>query len=416
MENNFRHEKIFFRDKLQKGKIVITGQNHGKEWKCMIEIVYDKEDQTEDNIFAGITLPKNIRQIGMPEGNKRIYIEDYVMTYLNQLANPNSTFARGAILVGESVKGEKGEVVFISGALAAQNLELDLQETTFDGETWSYIYQEVKHYFPDLEVVGWFLSRMGFSTEVNDMIVRLHMDNFAGEDKVLYIMDALEGEDAFYMAEGDGLRRQSGYYIYYARNEAMQNFMIESKGETEPRTPDEVEEKDEAVLRNYKKIMEERARNAKIERLNHRLCTVCSGLTVAVLALGIAVFSNYQMLEMLETKLVETGILAYDERTGDADTENGQKRIQNTKAGTDGASEKEVVSTEGTKTEDSAPVRAAAANLPQYYVVQNGDTLSSISFKMYNSVGYVAELMEANGFGESDEIHEGDRILIPTVD
>ena len=112
MENNFRHEKIFFRDKLQKGKIVITGQNHGKEWKCMIEIVYDKEDQTEDNIFAGITLPKNIRQIGMPEGNKRIYIEDYVMTYLKQLANPNSTFARGAILVGECVHGENGDVVF----------------------------------------------------------------------------------------------------------------------------------------------------------------------------------------------------------------------------------------------------------------------------------------------------------------
>lgn len=84
----------------------------------MIEIVYDKDNQTEDNIFAGITLPKNIRQIGIPSGNRRIYIEDYVMTYLNQLANPNSTFARGAILVGESVKGTNGEVVFVSGALA----------------------------------------------------------------------------------------------------------------------------------------------------------------------------------------------------------------------------------------------------------------------------------------------------------
>jgi len=60
-------------------------------------------------------------------------------------------------------------------------------------------------------------------------------------------------------------------------------------------------------------------------------------------------------------------------------------------------------------------VQSASSNLPQYYVVQNGDTLSSISFKMYNSVGYVAELMEANGFGEADEIHEGDRIMIPSV-
>lgn len=380
----------------------------------MIEIVYDKDDQTEDNIFAGITLPKNIRQIGAPEGNRRIYIEDYVMTYLNQLANPNSTFARGAILVGESVKGESGEVVFVSGALAAQNLELDLEETTFDGETWSYIYQEVKTYFPDLEVVGWFLSRMGFSIEVNDMIVRLHMDNFAGPDKVLYIMDALEGEDAFYMMEGECLRRQSGYYIYYARNEAMQNFMIESKETPSEKEPDEVEQKDEAVLRNYKKIMEERARSAKIERINHRLYVLCSGLTVAVLALGVAVFSNYQMLEMMETKLVASGIIAYEGSGQDTVDGNSPKDGQTENSSTVNSEEK----TENGRTEmaESAQVRSVAANLPQYYVVQNGDTLSSISFKMYNSVGYVAELMEANGFGEADEIHEGDRILIPTVD
>ncbi len=371
----------------------------------MIELVYDKNEQTEEDIFAGITLPKNIRQIGLPTGERRIYIEDYVMTYLTQLANPNSTFARGAILVGECVKGENGVVIFISGALAAQNLELDLEEATFEGETWSYIYQEVKTHFPDLEVVGWFLSRMGFSTEVNDMIVKLHMDNFAGVNKVLYIMDSLEGEDAFYMTEGEGLRRQSGYYIYYARNEAMQNFMIEAKGNEVSKETDEVEEKDEAMLRNYRRIMEERAHNARMERMNRRLYVLCSGLTVAVLALGVAVFSNYQMLDLLQTRLLATGIFAHEEliEVGDklAENEEGHSREKDT---------------EQVSKSEASQVRAAAANLPQYYTVQNGDTLSSISFKMYNSVGYVAELMEANGFGEADEIHEGDQIIIPTVD
>ena len=88
----------------------------------MIEVVYNKEDQTEDNIFAEITLPKNIRQIGAPSGNRRIYIEDYVMTYLSQMANPNSSYARGAILVGETVGNSLGEVIFVSGAIPAQNL------------------------------------------------------------------------------------------------------------------------------------------------------------------------------------------------------------------------------------------------------------------------------------------------------
>jgi hypothetical protein len=369
----------------------------------MIEIVYDREQQTEDNIFSGIHLPKNIRQIGMPDGNRRIYIEDYVMTYLKQLANPNSTYARGAILVGECVKGEQAEVIFVSGALAAQNLELDLEQTSFDGETWSYIYQEVKTHFPDLEVVGWFLSRMGFSTEVNDMIVQLHMDNFAGPDKVLFIMDSLEGEEAFYLAEGEGLRRQSGYYIYYARNEAMQTFMIASQDERKPQQEDSVEQKDEAVLRNYKKIMEERAKNAKIERMNKRLSGACSVLTIAVLALGIAVLSNYRMLEKMQEQMVDYGIIALNE-------EQSSEQISKDVTG-----KTENTQQTSPKKSDSETLTETAASFPRYYTVQNGDTLSSISFKMYNSVGYVAELMEANELGEADDIHEGDCILIPTV-
>lgn len=372
----------------------------------MIEVVYDRTGQTEDNVFEGIVLPKNIRQIGAPGGNKRIYIEDYVMTYLKQLANPNSTYARGAILVGEVVKGERGVALFVSGALPAQNLELDLEESTFDGETWSLIYQEVKTHFPDLEVVGWFLSRMGFSTTVNDMIVRLHMDNFAGEDKVLYIMDALEGEEAFYMTEGDYLRRQHGYYVYYARNEAMQNFMIETKEAVEVGESSEVEKKDEAVIRNYKKIMEERARHAKIERMNRVLYGMCSGLSIAVLALGVAVFSNYRMLEKMENKLVSSGILMAERE------DYGEYEVKVKKA--DNGSYSDNIE-EMTTTVGSDKVNVSSNNLPNYYIVKNGDTLSSISFKMYNSVGYVTELMEANGFGEADEIREGDCIVIPTV-
>lgn len=375
----------------------------------MIEVVYNQEEQTEDNIFAEITLPKNIRQIGMPVGNRRIYIEDYVMTYLNQMANPNSSFARGAILVGETVQNTMGQVVFISGALAAQNLELDLEETTFDGETWEYIYQEVKHYFPELQVVGWFLSRMGFSTEVNDMIVKLHMENFGSEDKVLYIMDSLEGEDAFYMLDGDYLRRQTGYYIYYARNEAMQNFMVHSKQGNGTEPVNQIDEKDEAVVRNYKKVLEERAHNAKIERINRRLSAVCSGLTVAVLALGIAVFSNYQMLSILQSKLVENGIITYNDQIEEETKE--KPAVVQTQSVTEEALENKKAAIAQSDTD-----RLAAPAFPQYYVVQNGDTLSSISFKMYNSVGYVSALMEANEFDDSDEIHEGDTILIPTIE
>ena len=134
------------------------------------------------------------------------------------------------------------------------------------------------------------------------------------------------------------------------------------------------------------------------------------------------------MLEILQSKLVENGIITYvelengypqvtesEKDTQEPSTEEDNTReemLQSTKmaaaSGLDRKQENEEITVDkAEKTSDQV--------LPQYYVVQNGDTLSSISFKMYNSVGYVAELMEANEFSNSDDIHEGDTILIPTV-
>ena len=46
-------------------------------------------------------LPKNIRQIGSPVGHTKVYIEDYVITFLNSLSTDKNTYVRGAILFGE---------------------------------------------------------------------------------------------------------------------------------------------------------------------------------------------------------------------------------------------------------------------------------------------------------------------------
>ena len=61
----------------------------------------------------------------------KIYVEDYVYTYLNKLAQPENLYARGAILFGKMYKTSIGKCMFISGAAACQNFELDLDETIF---------------------------------------------------------------------------------------------------------------------------------------------------------------------------------------------------------------------------------------------------------------------------------------------
>ena len=46
-------------------------------------------------------LPKNVRQIGNVSDNPKIYVEDYVDTYLNQLREKAKEQPVGVILVGE---------------------------------------------------------------------------------------------------------------------------------------------------------------------------------------------------------------------------------------------------------------------------------------------------------------------------
>ena len=52
----------------------------------MIEVIYKEEKQEAKNGENLFNLPRNIRQVGLTTGNMRIYIEDYVYTFLTRLA------------------------------------------------------------------------------------------------------------------------------------------------------------------------------------------------------------------------------------------------------------------------------------------------------------------------------------------
>ena len=63
--------------------------------------------------------PKNVRQIGEPGqgAGRKILIEDYVYTYLRQLAEGNLTCMKTAVLLG---KAEGEEALCIRGAVEAE--------------------------------------------------------------------------------------------------------------------------------------------------------------------------------------------------------------------------------------------------------------------------------------------------------
>lgn len=413
----------------------------------MIEVIYDHEEHTQqEGEGKGIRLPKNIRQVGTPKGGRRIYVEDYVITYLNQLAKPGNTYARGAILLGEYKQSEEQGVIFISGALEAQNIELDIDEVEFTNEVWTGIYNEVKRFFPDLEVVGWFLSRMGFTTQINDKITGIHVENFPGRDKALFVIDALEEEEAWYLFENNSLKKQSGYYIYYTRNDAMQNYMMTQRGHMVEAETD-VAQRDQELLEKYRNRLEQRPQPQPVRtgKPVSFLYVASSLLTVAFLAMGITVFNSYDRLKNLETAFHRMDIMT--ENTTEAPVTNvisvgaNVKPLsseeatdnQNSEATTDSEEASSVATTTSagatttsaattTTSADTAATTAAPAaepviadNAPKYYIVQEGDTLSSISFSMYHSILYVDNIMEANDMKNGDEIYVGQKILIPSI-
>ena len=51
-------------------------------------------------------LPKNVRQIGNVSDSSKIYVEDYVDTFFNQLCDKTDQMPIGAFLVGEKVQEE----------------------------------------------------------------------------------------------------------------------------------------------------------------------------------------------------------------------------------------------------------------------------------------------------------------------
>ena len=390
-------------------------------------------------------LPRNYRQIGEP-GAKKIYVEDYVYTYLNKLAQPDNLYARGAILFGKMYTTSIGKCMFISGAAACQNFELDLEETIFSEESWADIYRIRDSFFPDLEICGWFLSRMGFSVDLNDKIIRIHMDNFSGENKVLYMIDALENEDAFYQFENYSLKKQRGYYIYYETNQEMKNYML-AEGEMgrmpeRGRSSDTIK-RDTAVVKNYKKVLKKKKKLHKKSAFQNP-AYIAGGLVAAmVLVYGIhsaVQFQNSQKMQsVFSQQEVTDAVIDSTGTTAIADTEDkgvtkqsGQEKsssegsssasdasnTENTSAAVSQSSTQQGEGVDSSTEQTSATEESKETwnSIGGYYTVKRGDTLAGISKKMYQSYNYIEMIAEANGIENVDEIYPGQILEIPQIE
>lgn len=366
-------------------------------------------------------LPKNIRQIGSPAGHTKVYIEDYVITFLNSLSMDKNTYVRGAILFGEKKQIGNDLVIFIRGAIEGQNLELDLDETVFDDEVWREIYQQKERLFSGLDVIGWALLRMGFSVRLNDKIKKTHFENFPGEGKVLYMMDDLEGEDAFYVFRGEDLSRQNGYYIYYEKNPMMQNYLVERRQDIkEVQTYEKMMEsrRDEKLIRQFReKISKKTKSNQRKGRI--RNISTAAAVTIMMIMGGTMYYYAGQDQGINFKEVVNGAVHTMGKGVSDQiSTKSPTTSVKITKrldtATQTSTHKKEQKTIQSTIKQKQKTQKVSSGQYKSYtYTVKSGETLVSISRKVYGTQKLVQRIKKANALSDENQIYPGQKLIIP---
>lgn len=422
----------------------------------MIETVYSNENGEANRtgrIQTSFKMPKNIRQVGKSNATRKIYVEDYVMSFIKQLAGEDYSRYKIAVLVGQNVKQEGCRSLFIYGAVEVADMD-DTGDITFSNDTWTAIYESIKKYFVEAEILGWFLGGPGYLLEEKEKILKAHIDNFAGADKTLLTFDNMEKEEAFHIYESNRLVKQEGYYIYYEKNEEMQNYIIEHNKppeSTEANYDDRVSREIRSVIQSKKPAPVQENKN--VTRLMYAAGTL---LAVIILVVGAAMLSNYDQmknmqkaldslsrnLEQVESVFVkenkdpaskltkeETKMDSNDSsETGnkedslnvnvvpgelepleeEKEPDSGEELVDDEEDEAAAEEKKDSSSKENDETEDVKDEKEV-----KYYTVTSGDSLAGISYKLYNSANYISVIKKLNNIEDEDMIYIGQKLIVP---
>ena len=86
-------------------------------------------------------LPKNIRQIGDTDQVVRLYVEDYVNTYLKRLYPAGNQTLRVGLLLGNTENYDGTPYIFIDGAIEMEDVEVSGEKVEFSENAWKKAYR-----------------------------------------------------------------------------------------------------------------------------------------------------------------------------------------------------------------------------------------------------------------------------------
>lgn len=413
-------------------------------------------------------LPKNITQIGESDRNCKVYVEDYVISYIKQLNLPAQDKDMAVALYGIRKEEKDISYIFLYGACKLDFLQRESRHLSQAQQ--QEIEKLRKKYFQEYEFMGYRL---------------------------------LNGEmvEGFHIYENGSCRYVQGYAQFYEKNDSMLAYMLDTRQEEAP--PEEVNQEKYNIV---KQRQEERRAKAeeqnspspqKESRQVHKSYHASPSLeekkkpaqegnlrnfrfsAVAVFALlcvvGLAALNGSEKVdelqvaarqmidEMTEQKLPDTleasnptaqvDTIVTEDKLADAilkENENVAAQSNDVVAATETPAQ--VQPSEGTDAQtaiqtQTAPPQATASPAetpaptpepapeptpvptdppaasqkpeaaqtsgPVGYVIQKGDTLIGISIRQYGSDGKVSEICSLNDISDPDDIKVGQKILLP---
>lgn len=167
----------------------------------MIDIVTDKERNL-----------KNLKQIGTPREENKIYIENFAYAKIKENSYREK---RVFVLMGHTERMEGRYATFIEGIIPIKEMDFVGNMPRWNNSTWSEVFREIKRLYEDMIIVGWAIDIKGMSPKMTPELERVHREHFGGVHQLLFLLDTLEQDETFYIYKDNKLVVKDGFYIYH---------------------------------------------------------------------------------------------------------------------------------------------------------------------------------------------------------
>ena len=393
-------------------------------------------------------LPKNIKQIGSVDESFKIYMEDFVFSFLNQCSKEKKGDEIIAVLMGENYTIDGNNVLFINGAIKgkhtiAENGMIKLSEKSFE-----IIQEEINTYFPGKEIVGWYYSQPGFSDYINDEYINYHKQTFKKPYEVFFLSDPIENVCSFYRYNENSFQDIKGFIIYYEKNEQMNEYMLANKTVDISIEKEKFKEKDERLMEIKRKNLPSKNKSKTLDE-QRKIANVFGSLSAVLFLvcfiMGAGLIQSDDRISDLEAKLskldqsykyiltqvkqdnVQSVFAESNENNMFSEvapilTENSTKTTTEitTEITTEAYTKENTTIQSNTHifTETTTENTTNLSNLNEAksyttYKVKDGDSLEAISKKFYGNRNKIDEIMEVNEIDDANKIYSGMILKLP---